>query len=275
MTTASWPPWSAVGAIPSSGPTTLTFRSLREAQALGAEAGAVHDDARRVVLPARVRGAGDLVAERRAAAPRPRAAAPWRPLPLARPRASRARASFGIARGDRGLRADGAGASRLAAASCFAGADAARLRVPLERVRERLREQERPPPPISSTSSIAATRARDERGRAPGAEQLVRGDRTGPPRRAGGSAVRRRLLRPRQRASDAVDPVPGARGARRRAASAARQPSSRSARETSSTERRTSPRRGGSNAGSALAARDRGAARGAGRARSSRGRCRR
>ena len=61
--TTSWPPLSATARSPSSGPTTFTLRSFASRRALGAEAGAVHHDRRRVVLAARVLRAGDRVAE--------------------------------------------------------------------------------------------------------------------------------------------------------------------------------------------------------------------
>ena len=131
----------------------LHLQVAREAEALGAVAGAVHDDRRGVVLALRVPGARDHVAEAAAAARRPRAAAPWRPLPLSTITLVCARVSFG---------AGAAAVVRLAAggagfvAFCFAGATAA-ASARCWTARESGFASSSIAAPSSSTSSIAAT----------------------------------------------------------------------------------------------------------------------
>ena len=122
---------------------------------------------------------------------------------------------------------------------------AAATRVPLDRVRERLREQERRPRADEQHQLDRGDRGSRRGSPAARGGQLVRGDRTGRPRRR---AFRRPRPSPRWRRRH---PGPGLREAvgerRLRPASRAR---ARRARRRA-TERRTSPSRAGSKAGSA------------------------
>ena len=252
-------------------PDHLDLQVTGEAEALRAEAGAVHDDARRVVLSARVAGAGDLVAE-----------------PLQPPRLAAQRRRSGRCRSGPGSAAGRAGSPGrpLAAQSYGAGAAQAWPRPRASACATR------PPPRAAGSSARAAWRAGRppprsaaparsrrcvlaiERRPSPGANELVRGVERGLHGAPEGSATRPRLLRRPSAGERRRRPGPGAPEAVGERVAGAPAELALGVRDV---EHRPADvaEAGGSEGRLGAAPGDLGAARGAGRARSSRRRCRR